>query len=94
MDCLEAIRLEWGKPIVITSGYRCPELNKAVNGSKMSHHLVGQAADIKWDLDLFTYLAQYADFDQLIREQSGQTKWIHISFRKSGNRHQIINIKK
>ena len=46
-NILEPIRLKYGKPIIVTSGYRSMALNKAVGGSKTSQHLLGQAADIK-----------------------------------------------
>jgi hypothetical protein len=41
----EDIRDEWGKPIIIHSGYRCPEHNKAVGGEELSVHLFGLALD-------------------------------------------------
>lgn len=43
---LQPIRDKYGKPIIISSGYRCPKLNKAVGGSTTSQHKTGQAADI------------------------------------------------
>ena len=45
-NVLEPIREMVGRPIIITSGYRSPALNKAVGGSKTSQHMFGQAADI------------------------------------------------
>lgn len=46
MSFLDMIRTLWNGPIYVNSGYRCPELNNAVGGSKKSQHLKGQAADI------------------------------------------------
>ncbi len=43
----EEIREEWGKPIIIDSGYRCPEHNKAVGGEELSIHLWGLALDCR-----------------------------------------------
>ncbi|MBR5234957.1 MAG: peptidase M15 [Bacteroidaceae bacterium] len=43
---LDPLRERWGVPIYVTSGYRCPELNARVGGSKTSYHLRGMAADI------------------------------------------------
>ncbi len=43
---LQLFRDRLGKPITITSGYRCPAHNKAVGGAKESQHLLGKAADI------------------------------------------------
>lgn len=46
MDLLLAIRLEYNKPMVISSGYRSPEYNRRIGGSKESAHMEGKAADI------------------------------------------------
>ncbi len=43
---LEPLRLKLARPVVITSGYRSPDLNRAVGGSKTSHHMQGRAADL------------------------------------------------
>jgi len=43
---LQPIREKFGKPIIVSSGYRCPKLNKAVGGVKNSDHMYGCAADI------------------------------------------------
>ena len=44
---LEEIRDEFGKPIVVNSGYRSPEHNKNIGGAKNSYHVKGMAADIR-----------------------------------------------
>lgn len=44
---LEPLRQWYGKPITISSGYRCPELNKVVGGAKNSQHMTGEAADLQ-----------------------------------------------
>ena len=79
---LNAIREGYGKPIIISSGYRCTELNELVGGAKDSKHLTGLAVDLKWDKDLVEYIIDNFSFDKLIREKSGNVKWIHIQFRK------------
>lgn len=79
---LNTIREGYGKPIIISSGYRCPELNELVGGAKDSKHLTGLAVDLKWDKDLVEYIIDNFSFDKLIREKSGNVKWIHIQFRK------------
>ena len=43
---LDPIREAWGAPILVSSGYRCKELNELVGGAKNSHHLLGCAADL------------------------------------------------
>ena len=45
-NVLDPLREAWGKPVTVTSGYRCPQLNKAVGGVPTSMHLTGHAADI------------------------------------------------
>ena len=44
---LDPLREAWGSPIIVTSGYRCPELNARVGGARTSYHLRGMAADIR-----------------------------------------------
>lgn len=46
VEVLEPIRKEFGSPIHVNSGYRCPALNNLVGGVKNSYHLSGRAADI------------------------------------------------
>lgn len=89
---LDEIRAGYGKPIVITSGYRCPALNKAVGGKPNSQHTKAQAADLKWDEDLLRYIIEQCRYDQLIEERSKRSRWIHISFKQHGERQQYIKL--
>lgn len=97
-NVLDPLRELYGKPIHISSGYRCPRLNKAVGGVANSQHLTGQAADINQgsheeNRRLFIYLEEYCTFDQLLWENGGA--WIHCSYRKDGkNRQQVKRITK
>jgi uncharacterized protein YcbK (DUF882 family) len=43
---LDPVRTEWGSPIIVSSGYRCPLLNREVGGVEGSYHIRGMAADI------------------------------------------------
>ena len=43
---LDPVREAWGSPILVSSGYRCEELNRKVGGAKYSYHRLGMAADI------------------------------------------------
>lgn len=90
LQCLDEIREGYGKPIIITSGYRCPELNKAVGGVSNSQHTKCEAADLRWDDGLFEFIRDNFEFDQLIAEVNGSTKWIHVSFKKKGERNQVL----
>lgn len=94
MSRLDEIRGGYGKPIYINSGYRCAELNKLVGGKPNSQHLKGEAADLRFDIDLLNFIIQFCHFDQLIIEKSKNSKWIHISFKidKDKERNQVLNI--
>jgi len=94
--CFEPLREWYNKPIAVNSFYRCDKLNKAVKGSKTSDHLKGCAIDIdagsiEENEKLFTWAKNNLEFDQLINEYN--FAWVHISFRKEGNRHQLLIVK-
>ena len=97
-NILDPLRLAYGKPIIITSGFRSNELNKAVGGSNTSQHSVGQAADIRTIEDtksenkkLFDLIIKLdLPFDQLIDEHNFD--WVHVSYSPK-NRKQILKIK-
>lgn len=87
---LQPIRDKYGKPISVTSGYRCPKLNAAVGGSKTSQHLKGQAADIKCTAtskaELFNLIKDMINKGELIVGQliweygtKKEPNWIHVS---------------
>lgn len=94
---LETVRLlNDNKPITITSGYRCKELNRAVGGVATSQHQNGCAADFvvgsaEENRRLFQKIKSSGSvpFDQLILEP--KAGWIHISYVEGGNRFQIID---
>ena len=101
-DILQPIRDAWKSPIVVTSGYRSEEVNKAVGGVKTSQHRLGEAADIKVggkerNRKLFNYIYKLISkgdikVGQLIDEYS--YSWIHISLpRKGKENNQILHIK-
>ena len=95
--CLDPIREKFGKPITVTSGYRCEKLNKLVGGKPNSQHLKGQAADLVGDTntktkDIFEIAKQLGNFDQLLFEKNSKGSiWVHISYKDSGNRKQCID---
>lgn len=98
-NILDPLREAYGKPIVVSSGYRCAKLNRAVGGVARSQHITGQAADIqsvsksKADHKKLFELAQRLrlPYDQLIDEYD--YKWVHISFSNRGNRRQVLHVK-
>lgn len=94
-NILDPLRLIYGKPITVNSGYRCPELNKAVGGSKTSDHVKGFAADItggsKEENERLFYLIKYNfNFKQLIDEKD--FSWVHVSYDPSNLKNQILKL--
>ena len=97
---LDPIREAWGEPIVVSSGYRCKELNTLVGGAKNSHHMLGCAADlIVGNKDdhrrLFNLIRQMQQqgkirFTQLIAEKG--YRWLHISYVPGMLRNQVIDV--
>ena len=95
---LDPIREAWGEPIVVSSGYRCKQLNALVGGVKNSHHILGCAADIiagnRADhRKLFKMIQKMQQegrikFTQLIWEGDG--RWIHISYVPGNLKCQVI----
>ena len=86
-NVLEPLRQHFGMPIYISSGYRCPALNRSVNGARKSQHMTGQAADIyimNKEMPLkavFDWMVKHLDYDQIIWEtRPSGSKWIHVSY--------------
>lgn len=98
-NVLDPLRKLWGKPIIVTSGFRCAKLNRTVGGVSKSQHTKGQAADIRTVENTTMANKQLFDvamrsglpFDQLIDEYG--YNWIHISFNTKGNRKQVLHLK-
>ena len=93
-EVLEPAREEYGKAMIISSGYRSEQLNKAVGGAKTSQHMTGCAADIVCSEPrrLFGIIKANGKFDQLLWEHAGKTQWIHVSYKPNGkNRQQAID---
>lgn len=96
-DILDPLREMFGKPILINSGYRVPELNLAVGGEANSMHKVGMAVDITAinpieNMHLFNMLVSHFEFEQcIIYVRDNVVRFIHISYcPNGGNRHQVI----
>ena len=91
---------EWvGCPIKVNSMFRSLELNTALKGSKTSSHMKGEAMDItsmggKSNLEMFHYIKDNLEFDQLIWEFGKEPKWLHVSYSPVKNRKQVLVTKK
>ena len=103
-DILQPIRDKYGKPLIVTSAFRCEKLNKAVGGAKASQHCKGEAADIrsvsdsiKDNKEIFDLIKSMMDkgeikVGQLIDEYN--YNWVHVSLPRIGKtNNQILHIK-
>ena len=103
---LDPLRAKWGAPIIVTSGYRCPALNKAVGGASSSQHTLGEAADIRTLSDsradnkrlLDLLLRLKLPLDQVINEypdSQGRPDWIHVSYttRRANRGSRLVAVR-
>jgi hypothetical protein len=93
----EPVRVHFGVPIHISSGYRSIELNKCIGGSLTSQHCTGEAIDIDMDGSqsgvtnkmVFDYIKDNLVYDQIINEFD--YSWVHVSYAANGkNRKQVL----
>ena len=90
MEVLQPLRDYLGKPVVISSGYRSEEVNRAVGGVKGSQHLKGEAADIHVEdtehlLKIMHFIMDETDFDRILHlvdvpvgAEQGSVEYAHI----------------
>lgn len=88
----------FGKPLAVTSGYRSEALNDLIGGSKRSQHSKGEALDLDAQVyggftnaELFHYIKDNLDFDQLIWEfgNDQEPDWVHCSYTTE-NRGEVL----
>jgi hypothetical protein len=94
---LQPLRNHFQVPIVINSGYRCRQVNKAVGGADGSWHMKGCAADIRVPSALVgcqmvaflhdRFLHEGIGYQELLLSKSTKTGnlWLHIAFNPSGD---------
>ena len=96
----EPVRVHFGCPIHISSGYRSAELNKCIGGSLTSQHCSGEAIDIDMDGStsgvtnkmVFDYIKDNLDYNQLIYEfgDSKNPDWVHVSYKATGKQKKQV----
>jgi hypothetical protein len=91
---LQPLRDILGYPVYINSGFRCAELNRAVNGAVNSQHMKGEASDTRTEVltarELYGLIIKKGlEFDQLILYPS----FVHVSYHRGGNRMQNLYAK-
>ena len=96
---LQPIRNHYDAPVIISSGYRSPELCINIGSSINSQHAKGQAADLQDvgvdNKSLAKYIKENLDFDQLILEfykesEGPHSGWVHVSYVGKENRKQSL----
>lgn len=93
---LQPLRDAFGAPIIVNSGYRSKQVNKAVGGVASSQHVRGEAVDItagsrERNKRLFELIQQLPEWDQIIDERD--YKWIHVSYTIcKPNRKQVLHL--
>ena len=100
-NILQPLRDKFG-PVIVTSGYRSPEVNKAIGGSTTSHHCFGYAADFEVlgmdNRELALYIRDNLKYTQLILEfyQSGiaDSGWCHCSYDAADLKCQTLTARR
>ena len=93
---LNPTREHMGIPIYVTSGFRSLDVNREIGGAPNSQHMKGEAADISTrsinkNKEMFLFIRDSLDFDQLILENGGE--WIHVSYvTRRENRGEVLYI--
>jgi zinc D-Ala-D-Ala carboxypeptidase len=101
-NVLQKVRDHYGMGVKVNSGFRHPDVNAAVGGSKTSDHCKGMAADIEIpgiaNADLAQWIVDNCEFRQVILEfytpgipDSG---WVHVSYNPDDNKKQVLTAMK
>ena len=99
---LQPVREHFGKPVMISSGYRSPALCEAIGSSSKSQHARGEAADFEIhgvdNKELATWISKNTEFDQLIlefyNEGDPNSGWVHCSAVTEAPRKQVLRASK
>lgn len=104
IEFLDGVRTKWGSALLVSSGFRCEELNTKLGGAKTSAHRTGYAVDIcpanNQKTKFFDFMKEYLqdkEFDELIFETSGKSSWIHFALKsiqgKQRRKIKSLNVK-
>ena len=97
VNVLEPLRVLFGQPIKVNSGFRSKSVNTKIKGAATSQHMKGEAADITSVNNslLFKLIRDNFTFDQLIWEagDNNQPAWVHVSYKQHGNRKEVLKMK-
>jgi zinc D-Ala-D-Ala carboxypeptidase len=101
VNVLQPVRDHYAKAVKVNSGYRSPEVNAAVGGSKTSDHCKGQAADIEIpgiaNKELALYIRDNLEYTQLILEAYTEgvpdSGWVHVSYDPNNLKKQVMTAK-
>lgn len=95
---LDGIRGDWGRPVYVSSGFRCLRLNRLVGGAALSGHRYGWCADLRvkdrsireFAIFVKSWMERngYA-WDELVFERSGRTEWVHFAWKGYGGRQRM-----
>ena len=99
---LQPIRDFYGMPVSVSSGFRSPELCKAIGSSSTSQHTRGEAADFEIfsiaNKALAEFIVANLDYDQCIlefwNENEPNSGWVHCSYSSKYNRRQYLKADK
>jgi len=90
---LQFLRDYTGRPITVNSGYRCPDHNKKIGGSKRSQHMLGKAADITIQslkpAEVFVIIEDLIDMGHMLQGGLGlyeKRGFVHYDIRKKKSR--------
>jgi len=102
LKVLEPLRQRYGKPVIVSSGYRSVNLNIKVGGVSTSQHIYGEAADIRSVSDSKEDNKEIFDIlKQMIRDEEicvGQLineydyNWVHVSLPNKKHKNEIIAV--
>ena len=100
LNVFQPLRDAFATPIYVSSGYRSPDLNRAIGGSKRSQHMEGRALDLDADVygnctnsQIFNWIRDNVEFDQMVWEfgDDDNPDWVHVSFVYDGvNRKRCL----